>query len=158
MQWKAVTVHPGGGFLRSPDDFASSGAPMRRHNLRIRLTLVQCHIIPKRVHRRIPRRAIMTATYCGRLIASCSRGHPAVCRCCNLGPKNKGWRERPARRRKFASHSPFVFRAARALASLFSSSARLSSSAGSKKLSPRTTRALRPVPVDRHCSLWTRNR
>jgi hypothetical protein len=70
-------------------------------------------IIPKGVHRRLGR-AIMRATYSGRLIASCYRGLPIVCRCCNLCPKNKGRRERPARRRKFASHSPFAYRAARA--------------------------------------------
>jgi hypothetical protein len=45
-------------------------------------------------------------TYGGRLIASCSRGHSAVCRCCNPCPKNRGLRERLARRRQFASHSP----------------------------------------------------
>jgi hypothetical protein len=42
----------------------------------------------------------------GRLIVSCSPGHPAVCRCCNLCPKNKELRERLARRLKFAFTSP----------------------------------------------------
>src|SRR5436305_14003653 len=48
-------------------------------------------------------------TYDGRLIAPYSRGHPAVCRCCNFGPKHRALRERLVGRSKLASRSPFVF-------------------------------------------------
>jgi hypothetical protein len=49
---------------------------------------------------------VANETYCGRWPAPCCPGHLAICRCCNLCPKNKEPRELKARPRKFASHFP----------------------------------------------------
>src|SRR5258708_25504522 len=45
-------------------------------------------------------------TYYARWLAACCPDHPAICRCCNPCPKNRGLQERSVRRQKFASHSP----------------------------------------------------
>jgi hypothetical protein len=54
----------------------------------------------------------LNKTYCGQYFVPCFPGHPLVCRCYSLGPKNRGLRERLTRPRTFASHSPFELKQA----------------------------------------------
>ena len=56
-----------------------------------------------------PNAHFLNETYCGRYLVACCRGHPIVCRCCNLCPKSRGRKERLARLQGPAFHFPFTF-------------------------------------------------